>query len=334
MNVTEGEARQLMDNARGGSDAFWFSHDSWSCPCGYNTPFRQALCSKCQRSIRPPMDERPDEPRTTPKPPEVEPARSGILPTPSGGRSAACTGLTARWCPVHGDCTCRNPADHDDFGPSDMSAPDCPLHGDSSDHAEQPALLAEFTLPGCSSKKNNPQVSWPAIAKLGLRLAPKRPVRGLKDWLVLVRANATRGNLKGVIGMLSQGLKFYPAIQPSAKYQKFAKAARQYLNTRVDIRRPLVPPGETLVVDALFFLPVGRAGTRDEPGLLEALFDVIEDNGIIGNDYWLKIGPNCDRIWPPKGQSKAAKAARAAWVPRAEVKIYSGEPRKHGGAAP
>lgn len=38
----------------------------------------------------------------------------------------ACTGLTARWCPVHGSCTCDRDVDLDDAA--------CPLHGWRSTH--------------------------------------------------------------------------------------------------------------------------------------------------------------------------------------------------------
>ena len=47
---------------------------------------------------------------------------------PAAPAAARCTGLTARWCPVHGDCTC--PQD------SDLDSPDCPLHAPLSSHAE------------------------------------------------------------------------------------------------------------------------------------------------------------------------------------------------------
>lgn len=41
-----------------------------------------------------------------------------------------CTGLTARWCPRHGDCACPD----DSPGERGLSAPGCPLHGHGSDH--------------------------------------------------------------------------------------------------------------------------------------------------------------------------------------------------------
>lgn len=44
-----------------------------------------------------------------------------------------CTGVSAAWCPIHGDCTC--PEINAD-GERDMNDGDCPLHSASSDHAE------------------------------------------------------------------------------------------------------------------------------------------------------------------------------------------------------
>lgn len=47
----------------------------------------------------------------------------------------ACTGLTAMWCPVHGDCTCHEDELYEGQpGPHD--ADNCPLHSPLSDHAE------------------------------------------------------------------------------------------------------------------------------------------------------------------------------------------------------
>ena len=47
-----------------------------------------------------------------------------------------CTGVAATWCPVHGDCSCP----YDDvigYDRSEGGAPDCPLHGLSSEHAHE-----------------------------------------------------------------------------------------------------------------------------------------------------------------------------------------------------
>ncbi len=38
-----------------------------------------------------------------------------------------CTGVAARWCPIHGDCEC---------GEEDMDQAHCPLHSPTSTHAE------------------------------------------------------------------------------------------------------------------------------------------------------------------------------------------------------
>lgn len=46
-----------------------------------------------------------------------------------------CTGVSAIWCPVHGDCTC---AGRDAAYPAraDLNDEKCPLHGSHSNHAE------------------------------------------------------------------------------------------------------------------------------------------------------------------------------------------------------
>lgn len=43
-----------------------------------------------------------------------------------------CTGVTASWCPIHGDCTCPGPFDP----PPSLDNPGCALHSDRSHHSE------------------------------------------------------------------------------------------------------------------------------------------------------------------------------------------------------
>lgn len=42
---------------------------------------------------------------------------------------ATCTGVSARWCPNHGTCTCPP-------YPADLDSETCPLHAETSLHAE------------------------------------------------------------------------------------------------------------------------------------------------------------------------------------------------------
>lgn len=44
----------------------------------------------------------------------------------AGGAVVGCTGLTARWCPLHGTCICPPGGE--------MDEPDCLLHGAASGH--------------------------------------------------------------------------------------------------------------------------------------------------------------------------------------------------------
>jgi hypothetical protein len=50
-------------------------------------------------------------------------------------QTAQCTGLAARWCPIHGDCVCSQ----HDGGWDALDDPACPLHQTSSTHAERPS---------------------------------------------------------------------------------------------------------------------------------------------------------------------------------------------------
>lgn len=54
------------------------------------------------------------------------------LASPGTAAPAPCTGITATWCPVHGECKCP-PADGD---PHSLSDPGCPLHAPGSAHGE------------------------------------------------------------------------------------------------------------------------------------------------------------------------------------------------------
>jgi len=51
---------------------------------------------------------------------------------------AECTGVSAVWCPIHGDCTCKDREDQNDE--------ECPLHGLPSTHAVTPLRPA---CPSC-----------------------------------------------------------------------------------------------------------------------------------------------------------------------------------------
>jgi hypothetical protein len=70
---------------------------------------------------------------------------------PTPGREPECTGLTARWCPIHGDCVCPEGWD------GDMDEPDCPLHASASQHAEpgrEPVDPAELVTPEMVERAN------------------------------------------------------------------------------------------------------------------------------------------------------------------------------------
>lgn len=51
--------------------------------------------------------------------------------------AVACTGVSASWCPMHGDCRCPEPANRHER--HDLNHAGCPLHGPTSSHAEASA---------------------------------------------------------------------------------------------------------------------------------------------------------------------------------------------------
>lgn len=51
-----------------------------------------------------------------------------------------CTGVTARFCPRHGTCTCPGTDVGYPARPGPMDSPRCPLHAPDSVHAEPPPI--------------------------------------------------------------------------------------------------------------------------------------------------------------------------------------------------
>lgn len=57
-----------------------------------------------------------------------------------------CTGLTARWCPRCGDCSCGP-------YPAELNSERCPLHRHGSDHAEDPTTPGQLSLPPLTDRE-------------------------------------------------------------------------------------------------------------------------------------------------------------------------------------
>ena len=56
-----------------------------------------------------------------------------------GFNSMSCTGISAAWCPIHGDCTCVRSEEDDRFdhvyAPVGLDDWNCPLHSMESSHS-------------------------------------------------------------------------------------------------------------------------------------------------------------------------------------------------------
>lgn len=71
--------------------------------------------------------------------PDHDAPDGAVLTCPNGARYervgdawvalTECTGATASWCPIHGDCSCPEPV-------TAMDDPACPLHAPTSLHGE------------------------------------------------------------------------------------------------------------------------------------------------------------------------------------------------------
>jgi hypothetical protein len=61
----------------------------------------------------------------------------------------SCTGVTATWCPVHGDCTC--PVEPQTGDRPALDSDGCPLHDTSSAHGERHASCLLYAPHGACS---------------------------------------------------------------------------------------------------------------------------------------------------------------------------------------
>jgi hypothetical protein len=62
-------------------------------------------------------------------------ARTGLVMDRRAARGRRCTEVAARWCPLHGECTCRTDGPDDTADNEyDMDNRSCPLHGHHSLH--------------------------------------------------------------------------------------------------------------------------------------------------------------------------------------------------------
>jgi hypothetical protein len=69
----------------------------------------------------------------------TEDVRNGLVADRRAARGRRCTGVTARWCPLHGHCTCKRGDDDTENEGYEISMddPNCPLHGERSLHAAE-----------------------------------------------------------------------------------------------------------------------------------------------------------------------------------------------------
>lgn len=88
-----------------------------------------------------------------------------------------CTGVSAAWCPVHGDCTCPQ----NEGGLAEEQDAECPLHGLASLHAEEAEAAAAEAAEEAFALRLQ-------LSQLRQNLAAPRPWRVVDDWTAEVVA--------------------------------------------------------------------------------------------------------------------------------------------------
>lgn len=68
--------------------------------------------------------------------PDVQPIPDELRRVADAIESRECTGVAARWCPVHGTCACPDRVLDGDWHGVGLNDPACPLHASTSSHAE------------------------------------------------------------------------------------------------------------------------------------------------------------------------------------------------------
>lgn len=98
-----------------------------------------------------------------------------------------CTGLTARWCPLHGSCACAY------GGENDLDDPDCPLHGTESEHAieirqdrcalseDEVLIWVEFAAASLAGRRSTDSFSSPGEFAVGAAQDADALMRRLRE---------------------------------------------------------------------------------------------------------------------------------------------------------
>lgn len=166
--------------------------------------------------------------------------------------------------------------------------------------------LITFRIPGrAAGKKTSGSIIFPGIMGMGLRRHGK-PVRGMQDLLLLI-AETKNPALAG-----RAASRAFPSIVPPKSHAKWLKWALKVMGA-LRCARPIVPEGHMVGVGCVVYMDRGQTG--DLINFEEALWDALQEAGIIPTDHWINGHEGSERRWTDPMN------------PRMEVAVYDLGPR-------
>lgn len=173
----------------------------------------------------------------------------------------------------------------------------------------QPLLLASIVIPGeCVGKKTSPRVIYPALA--GLKI-PRQNGKGCETSLkrvFMALAGLAQKNPSLAAAQLRRAAELCnPKVLPSSEYAAWHKKALPLVEA-VPGKRPLLPEGHLGKIEAVIYL--GKGQTGDLVNFLQGIWDLLQDAGLIGNDYWVNSADGSERRWDDP------------YAPRTEINLW------------
>jgi hypothetical protein len=198
----------------------------------------------------------------------------------------------------------------------------------------EPRLVARLTLPGeAAGKKTSGRVTFPGLLALRLpksigqlarartRAAERgrnpqrvpRLVSSPEDLIQWAAENLPR-DPSGVRRRLVEASgRVAPRIQPPTSHQTWHRQALKAAKA-AQCPRPLVADGHLVEVEVVVYMAQGQRG--DLINFQEAVWDLLEDAGLIQTDHWINGHGSSRRSW------------MEPWNPRVEVAVSDLGPRQ------
>jgi len=200
--------------------------------------------------------------------------------------------------------------------------------------APEPRLLARFEIPGeAAGKKTSGRVTYPGLLELRLQKtenqlfrarqravargrSPKRVPRlvsspaDLVEWASQL-AIAQPARVERVLREAVQ--RVAPRIQPPTSHRSWHRKAMKLLAER-DFPRPLCADSHLVRVEVVVYMGQGQRG--DLINFEEAVWDLLEEAGLLASDAWINSHGDSRRDWT------------RPWAPGVEIAVHDLGPRQ------